>query len=440
MIIDNKNKEIVQIFKNASDFEAKGKIKEAIMEMERAVKLNPDDGNLYNHLGDLYLKNNKTKEAIEAYQKGIEVFRNDHFYRNALGICKKILRYDPGNLEINLVIAKLLVDLDEKTDASIYLFSYIERQMAAGNKKEVMKAMEYFRELKVGDNRVTDKMAQIYEKVGERKMAEEIKEQKIEKEPGVIPKEEKILEKPVPMPAVEERASRKEDLDLKSTIEEISQDEKMLKKDVAHLDEAVADIERVIAELRRAIRLDEVISALDKSLVTLSDEQKKAIGFLQKSLSLNLDTLLKSINNLQQSSEKNNRAIELLVKDLNNTLVNLNKNQALLIQEIDKNLKEVSGSFNESTANALTEVKTLMSVYQKATNDMVKSLDETKESNTSLLKVSGEIRLGIQNLNNLLTRFIASLEVKEKKLTRNILIIIIIIAVMCGFIIFSIIK
>jgi len=439
MMTDKISKEITQILKNAADFEVKGKVKEAIVEYERVVKLNPNDGNLNNHLGDLYIKVNRIKEAVDAYMKGIEIFRNDNFYRNALGICKKVLRYDPGNLEINLIIAKLLVELDEKSDASIYLFLYIERQMAAGNKKEVMRAMEYLKELKLGDRKFSDRMAQIYEKVGEPKMAGEVKQETTRILPEAKPREEQLHEIPISSLVVEEKNNIQSDSESKLIIDEISRGGQMLKDNATRFQESVRDIERVIVELRKAIRIDEVITALDKSLVIFSDEQKKSLGLLQKSLSLNLDTLQKSVSIFQQSSDRSSRELETLLKNMDSALINLNKNQTYLSQEINRNLEKVSTSFSTTAHTAVNEVKAMMSVYQKATNDMVCSLGETKDCNTSLLKVSDEIKMGIQTLNNLLTKFITGQETKEKKFNRNIHIIIAIIGVICGLLIVSII-
>ncbi len=47
--------------------------------------------------------------------------------------------------------------------------------MAAGNKNEVMKAMELMKQLKIREREITDKMAKIYEDVGEFKKANELK-------------------------------------------------------------------------------------------------------------------------------------------------------------------------------------------------------------------------------------------------------------------------
>jgi tetratricopeptide (TPR) repeat protein len=426
MIPDKTSKEISQIVKNASDLETKGKTKEAIAEYERAVKVSPSDGNLFNHLGDLYIKVNRIKEAVDAYMKGIDIFRSDNFYRNALGICKKVLRYDPGNLEINLIIAKLLVELDEKSDASIYLFSYIERQMALGKKKEVTQAIEYLKELKLADRRFSDKMAQIYEKVGEPSTVAEAKKEPVKPSPATTPTHEihEVSIPPISPLLSDEKRETAEVPDFQPVLDELGRDERLLTGTAEKLDGTVKDMERVILELRKAMRLDEIISALDKSLTIFSNEQKKSIDLLQKSLSVNIETLQKSVVSHQQISEKSSHEQQQLIKNLEAALGNFNKNQTYLSQEISRNLEKVGVSFNTTADRSMQEIKSMMTHYEKATNDMVCSMNDTKECNVSLIRLSEDVKTGILTLNNTLIKFIAAQDVKEKKISRNIYIII----------------
>ncbi len=160
------NPEIVKHYKSAVELEAKGKLKSAIEELERAVKLNPTDGNVYNRLGDLYIKVLRKPEAIEMFKKGIEAFREDTYFRNSLALCKKVLKYDPSNTDIYPVMGKLLVALDAKSDALPYLFEYIERQKEKKDAKEVIETLDYIRELGVSDKQLIERMMEIYKSVG----------------------------------------------------------------------------------------------------------------------------------------------------------------------------------------------------------------------------------------------------------------------------------
>uniref|UniRef100_A0A7V0Z7I0 Tetratricopeptide repeat protein n=1 Tax=candidate division WOR-3 bacterium TaxID=2052148 RepID=A0A7V0Z7I0_UNCW3 len=401
--------EIKELIKNSISFEIQGKYKDAIHLLEKAIKLNPKDGNLYNRLGDLYLKLNKTKEAIETYQAGIEAFRADNFLRNALALCKKILRYDHGNAEINFTIAQLLIDLDEKGDAAIYLFTYIERQMAQGNKKEVMKAMEILKNLKLSDSSVANKMAKIYDKVGEKKKAEEVKKETPE------PAQEQIPETSIST------------VDLQPIIEEVKTESHSQKpivniESLDRLEKISDEIERVTVELRKAMRIDEVIVAIDKSLNIFSQQQKEAITLLHRSLNTDLVNLQKAISNLQESSKRNLEDVARIVTTLERSISEINKSQNLIVDEITKNLNSIGGQFESTTRKMLEDLRNLTSCYESASKDVCTKVDENRQITSSLLKVGGETKIGIQTINDSLLKFFLNQDIQIKKLNKFILI------------------
>jgi len=401
--------EIKELLKNSINLEIQGKYKDAINLLEKAIKLNPKDGNLYNRLGDLYLKLNKTKEAIEAYQAGIEAFRADNFLRNALALCKKILRYDQGNAEINFTIAQLLIDLDEKGDAAMYLFTYIERQMALGNKKEVMRAMEILKNLKLSDSSVTSKMAKIYDKVGEKKKAEEVKKETPE------PTQEEIPESSIST------------LDLKPIIEEAKTESHSQKpivniESLERLEKISDEIERVTTELRKAMRIDEVIVAIDKSLNIFSQQQKEVITLLHKSLNTDLENLRKAISSLQESSKRNLEDVAKIVTTLDRSISEINKSQKLIVDEITKNLNSIGGQFESTTEKMLEDLRNLTSCYESTSKDVCSKVDENRQTTSSLLKVSGETKIGIQTINDSLLKFFLNQDAQIKRLNKFILI------------------
>lgn len=404
--------EIKKILRIASELEMKGNIKEAINQLERAIKIDENDGSLYNRLGDLYIKSNKTKEALQAYQKGISAFHTDGLFRNALALCKKVLRYDPGNVEINFVIARLLVDLDEKADAMMYLFTYIERQMAAGKKNEVMKAMEFMKQLKVSDRNVADKMAQIYQSVGETKKADEVKPI-TEKEP--IVEREKSAEIFQSQTTPEKNLEKYEPSVNKEKSEIANIDIEKLQSDISQLDGIIKEAEKAVVELRKAMRIDEVVIALDKSLSLFSSQQKEAIGALYKSLHINLDNLQKSINELQNISTNNIKAFRELLGELADSLSNINKNQEALIREIERTLDNTSKTFDSVSKKIIVEMNNLVENYRNSTGDVCAKVEETKTFSLSLVKTVGDMKLGLQNLNELLLKFFLAQEAKDKR-------------------------
>lgn len=438
MISKGREDELNKIIKHVNEFETDGKFKQAIKELQKLIKINSENGNVYNRLGDLYIKGNNIDEATEAFQKGVEAFRKDNFARNALALCKKILRHNPGHVRTNLDIAELLVDLDEKSDALIYYFSYIDKQLAEKNTKDVLKAIDAVRDLEIFNGKVVRKINEVYKILGRNDLAKKFAEQLLRDD--TVIDDITVLSTPVVPP----KAKPPEKEGVKKIKREVIEEKKTFKVepephsiqlDTAHLDDAVDSIENAVAQLRKAMRLDEVIVALEGSLTSLSDEHKKAIALMQKSLHINLTALEKSIKGFHESSHKNMRDLEPLLRDLSGALSALSKDQATFIKDVNTNLKKMSDSFNATTRDAMRDVNKALGEFQKASSDMCSKMEETKESTASMLGINEEIKVSLQQMNDSMLKFIMAQESKEKKQGRFAFIIIVIVAIICGLLV-----
>lgn len=439
MFVRTKNNDLNKILQQVNDFEAKGKTKQVISGLQEAIKLNPKDGNLYNRLGDFYIRSNRTKEAIFVYRKGVEAYKNDTFSRNAIALCKKILRYDPDNIDIYSTIAELLVELDEKSNALPYLFDYIEKRRAQENIDEVLKTLEYVEKLEIADAKWLERINDTYRAIGrddlvKKRTAEEVSghEDIEEREGSVKPastqetKQADSIEKDVP-PYEEQLAA-------------FDKEEKKLKDNITHLDNSVKNIEQTISQLRNAVRIDEVVSALDTSLNTFSDEQKKAIALLQRSLTNNLDKWQDVITNLHTNSDKKMKDLEGALNNLNKALANLSKNQISLPKKIDESIGKLSDSINSTTKDASQEIKSVLSDYKKATDEMYSMFSEAKDCNMSLVQISEVMKCTIQQMNDSLTAFTTTQILKSKKQGRFALIIVALTAAMSILLFFLVIR
>lgn len=444
MLSKERANEVNKLLSSVNQMETQGKVKQAIKELQKAVKADMADGNLYNRLGDLYIKDNDIKSAIAIYQVGVESFKKDTFFRNALALCKKILRYDPGNVEIYECIAGILLDLDEKSDAIIYYFSYIDKQLEKKNEKEILKTVDAIRKIGIMDGKVIKKINETYkalkredllkdfakeilaDDVRDDILLEEIKEEKAA--PASISKSKKHTP-----------SKEKEDLIPHHQIVDLEQEVKEIKTESAKLDDVVSRVESAISQLRKAMRLDEVIVALEKSISALSNEQKQSIALFQKSLHNNLDALQESVKQMQQCSERNLEELHPPITKLGDALSSLNRNQASFVEKVDSNFKEMSKTFNESTKKAVEEVKHALTEYQGATTDMCDKLDQTKECNLSLLKFNEDMNDTVHKMNDSLIKYLLAQEVKERKQSKFSLVIIIMLGVITGLFVLSII-
>jgi tetratricopeptide (TPR) repeat protein len=89
------------ITKAAQAYVTKGQIDKAITEWEKLIEESPD-GNTYNTLGDLYMKKRSKTEAVEAFTKAADIFREAGFFLKAIALYKKILHISP--LEVDALI------------------------------------------------------------------------------------------------------------------------------------------------------------------------------------------------------------------------------------------------------------------------------------------------------------------------------------------------
>jgi len=442
MISKGREDELNKIIKSVNEFEADGKFKQAIKELQKVIKINSENGNVYNRLGDLYIKSDNIDEATEAFQKGVEAFRKDHFARNALALCKKILRHNPGHVRTNLDIAELLVDLDEKSDALIYYFSYIDRELVQKNTEEVLKAVDSVRSLEIFNGKVIKKINDVYKILGRNDLAKKFAEQLLRDD--TVIDDITVLGTPVSSPKTkppekeEVKKIKREVIEEKKTFK-VESEPHRIELDTAHLDDAVDSIESAVAQLRKAMRLDEVAVVLEGSLTSLSDEHKKAIALMQKSLHINLTALEKSIKEFHESSHKNMADLEPLLRNLSGALSDLSQNQATFTRDVNTNLKKMSDSFNATTRDAMRDVNKALGGFQKASSDMCIKMEQTKECSASMLGINGEIKVSLQQMNDSMLKFIMAQEFKEKKQGRFAFIIIIIVGIICGFLLFSII-
>ncbi|MCP4897282.1 MAG: tetratricopeptide repeat protein [bacterium] len=89
-----------KVLRDAEKLVQKGKIEQAIREYEKLLKLNPNDANTINRVGDLYGRIGEVEKAIELYERIADHFTQDGFTTKAIAILKKINRLAPQRLDI----------------------------------------------------------------------------------------------------------------------------------------------------------------------------------------------------------------------------------------------------------------------------------------------------------------------------------------------------
>jgi tetratricopeptide (TPR) repeat protein len=210
--------ELGDVKRKVAEYEAKGDVKKAITELEKAIQEFKKEGSLFNKLGDLYIKVNRQKEALEVYEQGARVFKDETYFPNAIALCKKILRLSKERTEVYGLLGELHKELDQRGEAANYFLEYAERKMKANDLETALKTYNIIKELVPNNPKILETISAIYEKAGKKEEGEVLLKQAHE----IENKQGKLRETLVSQAeaAVEEKAEKKIEETTEEEIEE----------------------------------------------------------------------------------------------------------------------------------------------------------------------------------------------------------------------------
>jgi tetratricopeptide (TPR) repeat protein len=117
--------------------------KKALREFEESGEGVPDPS-LYNRIGDLEIKDGDSGAAIRAYEQASDLYTEQGFFNNAIALCSKILRLNPGRSPTYLRLAQLNARKNFVGEAKKNLVEYIERMDALNHREEAFNAVSLF--------------------------------------------------------------------------------------------------------------------------------------------------------------------------------------------------------------------------------------------------------------------------------------------------------
>ena len=104
------------------------------------------DLSLYNRVGDLYMKINSTASAVQSYERAVDLYSNQGLANQAVALCGKILRVNPGRVQTYLRLARLHAGKNVVMNAKKNLLEYLERMNALGHRDDAIKEITAFAE------------------------------------------------------------------------------------------------------------------------------------------------------------------------------------------------------------------------------------------------------------------------------------------------------
>lgn len=115
----------------------------AIQEFESGRDSNPDLS-IYNRVGDLFMKANESASAVQAYERAVDLYGDQGFLNNAIALCGKVLRVNPGRIQTYLKLAYLHARKNVVIEAKRNLIEYLERMHSMSQLDDAFKALRSF--------------------------------------------------------------------------------------------------------------------------------------------------------------------------------------------------------------------------------------------------------------------------------------------------------
>jgi tetratricopeptide (TPR) repeat protein len=152
------------IIENAQQFAAKGKIDKAIAEWKKLIAETPQDGNIYNNISDLYLRNNDKASAIDAALKAAGVYREAGFELKGIAVLKKILKIDPNRIDVYEMLADINADRGLTGNAVDGYQQTAKLYMKNGNFKGAISVYNKLNRFAPEDSEIPIAVARLYQK------------------------------------------------------------------------------------------------------------------------------------------------------------------------------------------------------------------------------------------------------------------------------------
>jgi tetratricopeptide (TPR) repeat protein len=125
----------------------------AIEEFEKSPD-NEADLALYNKVGDLYVKVNDTTNAIQYYERAVDMYSEASLVNPAIALCNKVMRLSPGRASSYLKLGMLFAKKGFAAEAKQNLLEYADRMMKAGQLEEAFRALKKFAEMTPGQEEI----------------------------------------------------------------------------------------------------------------------------------------------------------------------------------------------------------------------------------------------------------------------------------------------
>jgi tetratricopeptide (TPR) repeat protein len=145
---------------------AKGELDKAIEVWKSLIAETPNDGNIYNTIGDLYLKKSAGAKAIEAFLKAGTTFQEAGFALKTIAVYKKIIKLDPSRMDVVLKLADVNAERGIVGNAIEDYLKVARHELKEGRGKAAIDVYRKMAALDPGNPAIGVKLAELCQKEG----------------------------------------------------------------------------------------------------------------------------------------------------------------------------------------------------------------------------------------------------------------------------------
>lgn len=140
--------DIAQLKRRAADLESGKDLDRAIQAYREIVQLfergaaEPIDIACYNRLGDLLLRKGAPSEAVEMWERALDLYAEGGFNNPAIALANKILRSAPERTPVHLKLGRLLAAKGFRVEARHHFVEYASRTRQLGDHEAAFRALK----------------------------------------------------------------------------------------------------------------------------------------------------------------------------------------------------------------------------------------------------------------------------------------------------------
>jgi tetratricopeptide (TPR) repeat protein len=143
-----------------------GKIEAAIKEYQKIIEVKPDDLEVRRIIGDLFLKMNKLPEAFKQFEWISDFYLKEGFFTKAIAMYKRITRLDPQNESVSFKLADLYSKQGLTIEAKQIYLELAEEYKRQNNQKKALGIYKKILELDRGNIKMRILLADNYLREG----------------------------------------------------------------------------------------------------------------------------------------------------------------------------------------------------------------------------------------------------------------------------------